>query len=104
MVGKTLALTSGGLEVKPPKEERGLHLVYWERNGELLKNNLAQQILNQIRTQEPIKEWTGKKERYGHYIYKAYVLEGVDGIIIVAEWVPEPGYGWEEYKIYILRF
>ena len=83
----------------------GEELVYWERNGEILKNqDLAQQILNQVRTQEPIKVWEGKKERYGRFVYKAFTVNGIDGIIVTMEWVPAPGYSWEEYKIYILRF
>jgi len=92
---------SEGLEVKPLIKE----LVYWERNGEILKNqDLAQQIQENLNQIEPIKVWMGKQERYGRFTYRAFVIDGVDGIVIVAEWNPAPGYSWEEYKIYILRF
>jgi hypothetical protein len=86
-------------------EEREKSLIYWVRNGELMKNSeLAEQILNQIPEKEPIKVWVGKREKYGQFVYRVFTLDGIDGLIIVMDWVSESGYRWEECKIYILRF
>ena len=61
-------------------------LIYWSQNGEILKNTeLAEQILNQIPEKEPIAVWVGKREKYGQFIYKVFALDGIDGIVIVAD-------------------
>jgi len=90
---------------KMTKAEMRKELVYWVRNGELLKNTeLAEQIMNQLKTMEPIKVWVGKREKHGQFVFRIFALDGIDGMIITMDWVPEAGYRWEEEKIYILRF
>jgi hypothetical protein len=79
-------------------------LIYWVKNGELMKNSeLAEQILNQIPEKEPIAVWVGKREKYGQFMYRVFALDGIDGLIIVMDWIPEPNYRWEESKIYIFK-
>jgi hypothetical protein len=75
------------------------------KNDEIEENTeMAELIRNQISSITPIKQFVGTAQRCGHFKYSVYSLDGIDGLIIKAEWCPAFGYSWTEERIIIVRF
>jgi len=81
----------GELELRVKK------LVYWEQNGEM---RVAEDVLNWPK-REVIATFHAKMERFGHWFISIFYLNGK--YYAKYEWIPAPGYSWDEVKVYELE-
>jgi hypothetical protein len=103
--------THGGVEagatpdtIKTP-DRCTIEKIYHMVNGEVrVTGEKADLIFQIISDKDPIKEFDGEPTPYGYFRYSIYAVDGIDGLLVEAIWNPSPGYGWEERKLFIIRW
>ncbi|MEM2475237.1 MAG: hypothetical protein QW407_04865 [Thermofilaceae archaeon] len=83
-------------------EGKRTELVYWEQNGETwTAAKTWEQVKQLIKNGEACANWKEGETPQGYWNATLYVT--VEGVIIVKEWTPKPGYRWSEIQVWKLN-
>ena len=72
-------------------------LVYWEENGEKRANELDLDLSKR----KEVLTFHAEMDTFGHWIVKVVHLG--EKFYAIFDWMPAPGYSWDETKIYELE-
>ena len=83
-------------------EHTRAELIYWEQNGGVIEASMEWETITAILEKGQLcGTWIEGRNNFGYWLSKLYVTP--DGVYILRDWVPAPGYCWSEREVWKLK-
>ncbi|MEM4019754.1 MAG: hypothetical protein QXG57_05965 [Thermofilaceae archaeon] len=74
-------------------------VLYWEQNGKVLREKVPYAVVSELIAKvELCGEWTEGRNEFGYWLCRIFATPL--GLLVMKEWIPAPGYSWDEVEIW----